>query len=164
MGEKEKVLKLLKYSDNIPLDVIWRLLADQDKDIKHEAWNYVIKHISEFNKGFLLNLLAFPDAGTRYRVWNAVPQLIEKGILTVEDVKQFKSYMLEMLEDKNKVVRALSWYITLKPLLDVIIDIDEVKVYLQYLCELIHSEYYDIVEEVLDELNLSCDDSTAVKS
>lgn len=153
--DKEKVLNILRNSSNLPLDLIRRLLSDKDKDIKHEAWNYVISNVRD--KEFLLELLSFHDTGTRYRAWNSVPKFVERGILTLEEVIKRKEHFLEMLKDSNKVVRALSWYVTLKPLLEMnVVSLGEVLSYSTFLCELINSEFHEVVEEVMQEFKITC--------
>jgi len=62
-----------------------------------------------------------------------------------------------MLKDENKVVRSLTWYVTLPLLLGKIIDLDEVLQYLPYLCELLNSNFHDMVVEVLEEFKLRCE-------
>ncbi|MEM0122490.1 MAG: hypothetical protein QXG79_03785, partial [Saccharolobus sp.] len=64
MEEKKKILLILKSSILISYDDIKRFLSSDDKDIKHEAWNYVLSNISRFSKDFLYELLRFPDTGT----------------------------------------------------------------------------------------------------
>ncbi|QPG48955.1 hypothetical protein AB1303_01185 [Saccharolobus solfataricus] len=153
--EKEKVLNILRNSSNLPLSLIKEFLSDKDKDIKHEAWNYVILNVKD--KEFLLELLSFHDTGTRYRAWNSVPEFIISGRLTLEEVISRKRYFLEMLKDDNKVVRALSWYVTLKPLLEMkIVKMEEILSYSPFLCELINSEFHDVVLDTMDEFRITC--------
>ncbi|QGA69077.1 hypothetical protein [Sulfolobus sp. E11-6] len=153
--EKEKVLNILRSSSNLPLDLVRKLLSDKDKDIKHEAWNYVILNVK--NKEFLLELLSFHDTGTRYRAWNSVPEFVNRGILSLDEVMKRKEYFLEMLKDNNKVVRGLSWYVTLKPLLDMkVVSLEEVLVYSPFLCELVNSEFHEVVREVMEEFKITC--------
>jgi hypothetical protein len=133
-------------------------LQSEDKELKHEAWNYVEAHYKELGKDFIIEMLKFPDTGTRYRAWNFVKKLVEEKFLTVEECKALSPYFLEMLKDNNVVVRALSWYVTLIPLIDIgIIDKEKVvKEYSRYLCEIKEQEYKDVLEEVREELGIKC--------
>lgn len=106
-------------------------LQSEDKELKHEAWNYVEAHYKELGKDFIIEMLKFPDTGTRYRAWNFVKKLVEEKFLTVEECKALSPYFLEMLKDNNVVVRALSWYVTLILLIDIGI-IDKEKVVKEY--------------------------------
>jgi len=153
---KEEVLRMLK-SDNVPPHLLKEFLSDQDRDIKHEAWNYVLTHINRLGKEFISDLLRFPDTGTRYRVWNSVPEFLENGNISIEEVINSKRYFLEMLKDNNKVVRSLTWYVTLPLLLGKIINLSEVLEYLPYLCDLLNSDFRDSALEVLEEFKLRCE-------
>jgi len=153
---KEEVLNVLK-SDNVPPHLLKEFLSDQDRDIKHEAWNYVLTHLNGLGKEFISDLLRFPDTGTRYRVWNSVPEFLENGVISKEEVVNSKKYFLEMLKDENKVVRSLTWYVTLPLLLGKIINLEEVLEYLPYLCDLLNSDFRDNALEVLEEFKLRCE-------
>ncbi|BDC17703.1 hypothetical protein [Acidianus sp. HS-5] len=132
-------------------------LQSDNKDMKHEAWNYVESHYKELGKDFIIEMLKFQDTGTRYRAWNFVKKLVDENFLTVKECRDLSPYFLEMLEDKNLTVRALSWYVTLMPLIELgIIDKGEVvKNYSKYLCE-IYEQYKDVLEEVKEELKIEC--------
>ena len=150
------MLNVLK-SDKVPPHLLKEFLSDQDRDIKHEAWNYVLTHLNGLGKEFISDLLRFPDTGSRYRVWNSVPEFLENGVISKEEVVNSKKYFLEMLKDENKVVRSLTWYVTLPLLLGKIINLEEVLEYLPYLCDLLNSDFRDNVLEVLEELKLKCE-------
>ena len=155
MEEKKKILLILKSSNLISYDDIKRFLTSDDKDIKHEAWNYVLSNISRFSKDFLYELLRFPDTGTRYRVWNSVPELIQKNLISIDEARKYKEYFIELLKDTNYVVRMLSWYVTLKPILELgVIKYDDVYNNSKYFCEIL--TLYEQLEEVRQELKINC--------
>ncbi|TRM79937.1 hypothetical protein DJ531_12970, partial [Sulfolobus sp. A20-N-F6] len=103
---KEETLKRLRglVSNELSFDLLTSLLSSSDKDIKHEAWNYVLKNIDKLKKEEIYLLLSFPDTGTRYRVWNAIPDLVQKGVLTRDEVLSHISYFKDMLKDNNMTV------------------------------------------------------------
>ncbi|TRM72981.1 hypothetical protein DJ523_08540, partial [Sulfolobus sp. E5] len=138
---KEETLKRLRglVSNELSFDLLTSLLSSSDKDIKHEAWNYVLKNIDKLKKEEIYLLLSFPDTGTRYRVWNAIPDLVQKGVLTRDEVLSHISYFKDMLKDNNMTVRFLTWFVTLRMILDMrLIDESEIKTYKDYLCELLN--------------------------
>lgn len=153
MEEKEKIIKKLNSSEVIPTDELDALLRSEDKDIKHEAWNYVLRHQNDLGREYLIQLLRFDDTGTRYRAWNEAPNFISNNVLTMEDVRKNVEYFFQLLKDKNLTVRVLSWYVTLIPLINVgIIGRDEVRPYLKWLCELKD----EVLDEVKEELGIRC--------
>lgn len=154
--EKEKVLSLFQSADQLSLNDIEKFLSSDDKDIKHEAWNYVLKKAKYLPHSFLVSLLKFPDTGTRYRAWNSLLSFISEGLISVEEAKSYKEYFIEMLRDSNLTVRFLSWYVTLKQVLDLnIVNEEDIKKEKKYLIELLQiDEYKELVNELLSELKM----------
>ena len=153
MEEKEKIIKRLNSSEVIPTDELDALLRSEDKDLKYEAWNYVLRHQNDLGKEYLIQLLRFDDTGTRYRAWNEVPNFISNNVFAVEDVRKNVEYFFQLLKDQNLTVRLLSWYVTLIPLINVgVISREEVTPYLKWLCELKD----EVLNEVKDELGIRC--------
>ncbi|QIW24879.1 hypothetical protein EWF20_12590 [Sulfolobus sp. S-194] len=153
MMDKDCILKRLRSAEHIPLDELNNYLISEDKDIKHEAWNYVLRNLKSLDKKYLLYLLQFPDTGTRYRAWNEVPVFIKDGILTFNEVKELTEYFFEILKDDNITVRTLGWYITLIPLIEIgLVKKKELARYYKWLCDLEMEE----LEEIKAELGVKC--------
>lgn len=152
--DKEKILNLFHSSGLVSIDELKLYLSSSDKDIKHEAWNYVLTNASKLPHSLLIELLKFADTGTRYRVWNEIPNFLAWNIFKVEEVKQNIHWFIELLRDSNLTVRFLSWYVSLKPLISLgLVRREEIEKEITYLEELKKfDEYKDFVDEILKEL------------
>ncbi len=157
---KEETLKRLRgvVSNELSFDLLTSLLSSSDKDIKHEAWNYVLKNIGKLKKEEIYFLLSYPDTGTRYRVWNAIPDLLQEGLLTTDEILSHIAYFKDMLRDNNVIVRFLTWYVTLRILIDMrLISESEIRIYKDYLCELLnYADFKDFVIQVAEEYLIAC--------
>ncbi|AGJ61956.1 hypothetical protein [Saccharolobus islandicus] len=155
--DKGEILSRLKSSERLPYEFLEECLSSQGRDIKHEAWNYVLRSIRLMDKEFIYSLLSFKDTGTRYRAWNEVANFVKEGILSLDEVIKFKEYFKEMLKDSNLTVRSLVWYVTLKPLIEMgVIEKDEIYKYSKYLCELLSSQFSEVANEVKQEFEINC--------
>lgn len=50
-----------------------------DKNVKHEDWNYILRNLKNLDEKYIL-LLQFPDTGTKYRARNEVTVLVNSNI------------------------------------------------------------------------------------
>ncbi|MEM3329947.1 MAG: hypothetical protein QXD56_07860 [Saccharolobus sp.] len=50
-----------------------------------------------------------------------------KNLINIDEARKYKEYFIELLKDNNYVVRMLSWYVTLKPILELdVIKYDDI--------------------------------------
>lgn len=129
------------------------LLSSKDKDIKHKAWEILQKLIEDGiirDRNLLIRLLCYEDEGSRYRIWNFVPKMIEMKIIDVNDIKNNKQCLFQMLTTDNIDVRALTWYSTLPQVLPYL-DKNEVSRMLKYCRDLLNSSWKDMIEETCKE-------------
>ncbi|MCH1770380.1 MULTISPECIES: hypothetical protein [Metallosphaera] len=146
MEEKERVLSDLREL-RVKSEDLFRYLQSDDKDIKHEAWVTAEKLIRS-GKLELQPLLCFPDHGTRYRVWNLIPDLPHvKREVIISGIPCF----LELLQDKDVNVRRLSWYVTLPKLLSYV-NLADVKMLTDYCREVATGEWKDLLDETCREI------------
>ena len=60
-------------------------------------------------KGKFIELLRSDIYRIRSHAWDKVDTLIDKGIITEEDVMDVKSKFIELLRSDNKDVRSVAW-------------------------------------------------------
>ncbi|BCU67607.1 hypothetical protein HS7_10440 [Sulfolobales archaeon HS-7] len=124
-------------------------LDGTDKHDKHLAWVQLEQKLDsgEVSPEELLNVfLCFRNHGTRYRAWNKVYQLIQEKKVSQEVVKRSVNCLLELLSSDDINVRWLTWYITLPPLIGIILSEEELVPYYNYLCEL--KDYLDLLDDI----------------
>ncbi len=135
-----------------------QLLSSNDKDVKHASWEVIQEMIEKgsFNdKETFLSLLCYPDEGSRYRVWNLVPKVLNNMISEGELLSR-ADCLSQLLKSNNLEVRALAWYQTLPPLLHVL---RKIPCSIINYCESIGGEWKELVSESCNEVRKVCSEN-----